>query len=276
MQKRTWIGVLVGAIIIVLTCGLLLPPVSKVRDAANRVKCQNHLKWIGLALHNYHDIHGAFPQATIANPKLLPEKRLSFFVALLPYLEEETVARSMDMAGAWDSDGNREAAGTSIGASRCPLGKGPGEITHYVGIAGLGKDAANLKPGEPGVGFFGHARTVSLRPVVKPGETSAEVTDGTANTAMIVETAAECGPWLAGGHPTVRGIDPATTPYLGVGRPFGGYHIVEKRWFDRNVSGANVGFGDGSVRFIRDTVDSSVIEALATIAGGEKVNTHDY
>ena len=57
----TLIELLVVIAIIAILIALLLPAVQQAREAARRASCKNNLKQIGLALHNYHDVHGRFP-----------------------------------------------------------------------------------------------------------------------------------------------------------------------------------------------------------------------
>ena len=132
-----------------------------------------------------------------------------------------------------------------------PVTPGSPQPTSYVGIAGLGTDAALLPKSDPRAGVFGYDRETAL----------ADITDGPANTLMVAETARAIGSWFQGGPATVRGLDPAQKPYVGKGRQFGGLH----------EGGAWVAMADGTVRRVSDSVDPKVFEALSTMAGGEKL-----
>ncbi len=94
-QRRgfTLIELLVVIAIIGVLIGLLLPAVQKVREAANRLKCQNNLKQVGLALHNYHSSMNVFPPARLP---FATRKIHSALARLLPYVEQENLARIID------------------------------------------------------------------------------------------------------------------------------------------------------------------------------------
>jgi prepilin-type processing-associated H-X9-DG protein len=124
-------------------------------------------------------------------------------------------------------------------------------ITHYVALSGIGRDAAGRPAGAAGNGFMGYDRRTSM----------AMLKDGAANTIALMETRSDLGPWARGGASNLRGFDPADVPLHGDGRPFGGH-----------PEGMHAAMADGSVRFIRPSIEPSKLAAAITIAGGEPVN----
>jgi hypothetical protein len=251
--------VVVGSILV----GLVYPSIRVITTASARMKSSGGLKQVGLALLHYHSEHGSFPPAAMPLEGEPPEKRLSWQVAILPYLARQELFDSIDKTRPWDAEENRAAIGASVFQYWNPYlvrpapRESPG-LTYYVGIAGVGPDAASLPLAHPTAGVFGYERRVTIR----------DITDGTSNTMMVVDTAERNGPWAAGGEAAVRGVDPSQRPYVGNGRPFGG--VVKG-----NGGSALVLMADASVRSVQSNVKPEVFEALATIAGGEQIPLDD-
>lgn len=86
----TLIELLVVIAIIAILIALLLPAVQQAREAARRTQCKNNLKQLGLAIHNYHDVHNVLPMAAGRNStdNGTGGRRQSGFVGMLPYLDQ--------------------------------------------------------------------------------------------------------------------------------------------------------------------------------------------
>jgi prepilin-type processing-associated H-X9-DG protein len=264
--------------ILMMVGGLVFVFIARVRAAADRVACRNNLRSLALALHNYESCYEHFPAATLPNPELPPDQRLGWLVELWPTFMNGGTATIFDRTKAWDAETNcpprwhvrevsedgmrhsyREEVMGEVPILLCRANPARTEPplpcpTHYLGIAGVGHDAAALPLTDPRAGFFGYDRKLA----------SADIRDGTATTLAIAE-ALDGGPWTAGGRATVRGLANDGRPYLGREGQFGSLHI----------GGGNVLFADGSVRQLAPSVSPQVVEALATIAGHEEVGSLD-
>jgi hypothetical protein len=266
-MRKTEVVILL--LIVAITTGLGIIVVRNLNEARMRSECSGNLRYLGFALHSYQDTFKHFPPGTMSNPKLPSHDRLSWLVELMPFIDGQ-MELSIDRAQGWRAQvNNRETMGhgteeefypMSMSMLNCPANPshaipGKPQLTHYLGVSGIGQDAAALRLDYPGIGIFGYDRSTRLE----------DIKDERATTLMVMETTQDNGPWLAGGTPTVRGLDPNRPPYLGEGGQFGSHHR----------RGSHAVFVDASVRFLPDSLDPKIFEAMATIAGGEKVSPFD-
>jgi beta-lactamase regulating signal transducer with metallopeptidase domain len=209
------------------------PPPADVPLAAESLRMRaraaidgNHLKQIGLALHNYHDAHGHFPPRAIRKDG---KPLLSWRVAILPYIEQQALYEKFHLDEPWDSPHNKALAA---------------EVPELFHPRGFGDDEPGttryLAPDLPGT-FWDKPEGVAL----------ADVTDGTANTAVVLVADAAV-PWTK----------PEDLDESHAGS-FANFY----------QAGGRALFADGSVRLLRPA-NPIVFRAVLTRAGGEVIDAN--
>jgi prepilin-type processing-associated H-X9-DG protein/prepilin-type N-terminal cleavage/methylation domain-containing protein len=245
---------LVVSAVLAVLLGLLLPAIQKVREAANRTACTNNLRQIGLALHHYHDVHRTFPPGGIEwrPPGNSSKRQLAWCVFLLPYLEQDKLYRRLNLNKPFDSPENAQGAAAVLPVFLCPskprttyrfAGRG---LCDYGGILGQALFGNNNPPN--GTMLFDKHISIAM------------ITDGTAHTLMISEdTQRDDGQWINAMN------------LFDVAFPINRGPVYDPDIHSEHSGGANGLFADGSVRFLRETMEVSVLAAIVTRAGGEPV-----
>jgi prepilin-type N-terminal cleavage/methylation domain-containing protein/prepilin-type processing-associated H-X9-DG protein len=295
MSRRngfTLIELLVVIAIIAILIGLLLPAVQKVREAAARMQCSNNLKQLGLAMHGYHDTNGHLP------PVIGPGGCCwgTWVIVIMPYIEQENAFRLYQNWGGTDATGPRYGAApnTNVTGRRyktlscpsdsenVPIGAMPNH--NYAVNTGTGGTYRTIPTGAP-AGFVPQAGMFDGGAASRRVKLT-DVTDGLTNTLMVGEVIQGSGSDLRGfiwwgdaaGFSTFAPPNTSTPdqiytagycnnqPARNLPCTGAGGAVFYSR--SRHTGGVNTCLGDGSVRFVSQTINPTTWQLLGSASDG--------
>jgi prepilin-type processing-associated H-X9-DG protein len=272
------------------------------------MSCQNNLKQLSLAFYNYDSAMGEYPPSRKRFPATA-----GCFPYVLPYIEQENLYRAYNFNIHWFDMANRTTVKTEVKTFYCPSTPRNGfhsgtkvdkelgisysweaAVTDYMAIGAIKEELIALGLIDPITDVRG-AMTKMLGPnkASEPADKSsvsyvrnrvADITDGTSNTLLIVESAGGPNRYVANRRNTgemssqpsgwadfgnVTDIEGSTFDGLTKFGPCAVNCTNQKGVYSFHTSGANVGFADGSVRFIREGIGMRIVGALVSRAGGE-------
>jgi prepilin-type N-terminal cleavage/methylation domain-containing protein len=307
-QAFTLIELLVVIAIIAVLIGLLLPAVQRVREAAARLSCQNNLKQITLALHNYHDGNLRFPPGFTYTPTTIappgPEVQRfdwppptvfnqrfwpgwGWMAFILPQMEQDALAQQIDFSKPTVGVNAAAIRTHELKAYRCPSDR----MTGVYDVTNLAGQTVSTAASTSYSGSFGSLGNMTLGTQTGNGMFFAnsgvnfnDIPDGTSQTLLVGERAS-----LFARTPWVGIIDQGTvvtTPNAPVYRslilpppvmPLAriGHRQLHDPWsepndfFSPHQGIVYFGYSDGSVHGLRTSLHQHVLQSLATRNGGE-------
>jgi prepilin-type N-terminal cleavage/methylation domain-containing protein/prepilin-type processing-associated H-X9-DG protein len=258
----TLIEMLTVFAVVALLAALAIPAAQHAREAARRAQCRNNLRQIGAAVAGHESTHRRLPPGRDARAA----RHHSWCTAVLPHLEQAPLFELYDDQRAWDDPANAAVAGAHLDVFNCPsaVERWAGK-TDYGG--NYGSALTGLTPGFQ-VGFAWEAGTLPPIHVAMLGVhrgsavRMAEVRDGASQTLLVLEDAdrpaAQGGMWASGHNCFAHDNGPIN-------------HGNQQEIFSRHPGGAHALLADGSVLFLAESMELSVVGALCTRAAGETV-----
>jgi len=303
----TLVELLVVIAIIGVLVALLLPAVQAAREAARRSQCQNHLKQLGLGIHNFEDINKSLPHTRYDN-------RYTWAVEIMPFIEQQNTYSAWDLTKSYYAQSNT-ARLTAVPIYFCPSRRShkggpptavsispndvqddttnapvPGALSDYaVTVGSTGRDywwdgptSGQESNGDNGPNktrgafrMMNNWSTTATQPSAVAGRRIAEITDGMSNTMWIGEKHVQIGQFgKAGGDCSIYNGDKGCS-YRGAGPS---YPLA--RTPSQNLN-ANFGsyhpavcqfvLADGSVRALKVSINTTILGYIADIDDGQPI-----
>lgn len=258
----TLVELLVVIAIMGILTALMLPAILAARESSRRSTCTNNLHQIGVALQSYHETQRSFPPGGIEPYfKKAGGRQFAWSAFLLPYIEQQTLYATIDFSRPSYDAANAEAAATIVPTYLCPsvprsspLRQGCG-ATDYGGLYG-----ENISPHPTDGTWCAENGTMLYDRAIR----IAEITDGTSHTLIVSEDCdSSDGQWINGLNIFDQKYPINSVP----SNP----RLKENEMRSDHPGGVNAVFCDGSVRFLKETIELQTLKALLTRAGGETV-----
>ncbi len=284
IKKReafTLIELLVSIAIIAVLVSLLLPAVQQAREAARMTACKNNLKQLALGVIQYTELHQAFPRAFhVENAGGSNRQLWSWSAKILPFIEQGALYEKINIEDDWRTAENLPSAKTRIELLQCPSAPQNAITSSSAAVPGC-HDAAETNY----AAIVGPERLPTGSPYFWStsgvwhdggGVRTNQLTDGLTSTLLIGEADRTAD---HPDYPECAGLEGWNWAYIcrvsvGYGINHPQQHPSDPHVFAYHRGGAQFAFVDGHVSFINENIDQSLLDALATRAGGEVIGEY--
>jgi prepilin-type N-terminal cleavage/methylation domain-containing protein/prepilin-type processing-associated H-X9-DG protein len=305
----TLIELLVVIAIIAVLVALLLPAVQAAREAARRIQCVNNLMQIGIAVKNYENAFETLPSGVVNPTGPIVDAPVGYHFnwisQLLPYLDARPVYRRLDFNAGLYQPQNGTARAVLLNVLLCPSSTSPTRMAQAGPSPSIGSEPALSSY----AGCYNDAETpINVKNngvfFLNSRVRNEDIEDGASNTIFIGEKTTddkELG-WASGTRATLRNTGTA----INLGLNFRGVAVpvvanddddqsndptkvkaagkaagdvpppVVGGFSSRHAGGANFAFGDGSVRFLKNTISPKIFLLLGNRADGDLLSSDQF